>query len=345
MESDTDGKPFNRDQRVQVYQRSKDINTTIPFGTRMDVSGEGYEWINHSLWPTHPDEAAARVTVGGPSCTQKYSAALMNISAMSYGALSRNAILALNEGARQGGFYHNTGEGGVSRYHLRPGGDIVWNVGTGYFGCRTPDGKFCPDMFRDTCANDAIKMIEIKLSQGAKPAHGGILPKEKLTEAIAEARGVPMGTDCLSPPTHSAFNTPHQFIEFIARLRELSDGKPVGFKLCVGKPEELAAIVRAILEVGPEAGPDFITVDGGEGGTGAAPPEFSNRIGSPRGGPLDCEQLPPRCKTTRRCQGNCFRASHQRLGPHPNACSRSRSYEFGSWNDVRFRLRAGSRLQ
>ena len=205
----------------------------------------------------------------------------MNISAMSYGALSDNAILALNGGAKLGNFYHNTGEGGVSRFHLQPGGDIVWNVGTGYFGCRNKDGTFSSEMFVDTVSKPQIKMIEIKLSQGAKPGHGGLLPGSKVTEAIAEARGVSVGEDCNSPPQHSAFRNPYELIEFVQTLRELSGGKPVGFKLCVGNPVEFAAIIRAIIDIGVDHAPDFITIDGSEGGTGAAPPEFSNRIGMP----------------------------------------------------------------
>jgi glutamate synthase domain-containing protein 2 len=249
--------------------------------TTKKVYEEGYEWLNHSLWPQHIDVSDSRTLIGGSECTKPYSAALLNVSAMSYGALSDNAILALNRGAKQGGFYHNTGEGGISKFHREPGGDIVWNVGTGYFGCRNKDGSFCPDMFKDNATTDAVKMIEIKLSQGAKPAHGGMLPKEKISPAIAEARGLGAGPyeDCNSPPRHSAFNTPYEFAEFIATVRELSGGKPVGFKLCVGRPEEFAALVRAFVEVG--TAPDFITVDGAEGGTGAAPPEFSNRVGMP----------------------------------------------------------------
>ena len=255
----------------------------LAVGTKMDVYAEGYEWMNHSLWPQHIDIADSRTLIGGPNCTKPYSAALLNVSAMSYGALSDNAILALNTGAKAGGFYHNTGEGGISKFHRAPGADIVWNVGTGYFGCRNKDGTFCPEMFKDNARTDAVKMIEIKMSQGAKPAHGGMLPKEKISAAIAEARGLGDGPyeDCNSPPRHSAFSTPYEFAEYIATLRELSGGKPVGFKLCVGRPEEFAALVRAFVEVGPEAAPDFITVDGAEGGTGAAPPEFSNRVGMP----------------------------------------------------------------
>ena len=281
VEPDQGGRPFNRDQRAQVYQRAKNIDAVMPFGTRFDVYEEGYEWVTHSLWPKHIEEVSSRVNIGGASCLQPYSASIMNISAMSYGALSDNAILALNGGAKLGNFYHNTGEGGVSRFHLQPGGDIVWNVGTGYFGCRNKDGTFSSEMFVDTVTKPQIKMIEIKLSQGAKPGHGGLLPGSKVTEAIAEARGVSVGEDCNSPPQHSAFRNPHELIEFVQTLRELSGGKPVGFKLCVGNPVEFAAIIRAIIDIGVDHAPDFITIDGSEGGTGAAPPEFSNRIGMP----------------------------------------------------------------
>ena len=281
VEPDQGGRPFNRDQRAQVYQRAKNIDAVMPFGTRFDVYEEGYEWVTHSLWPKHIEEESSRVNIGGASCLQPYSASIMNISAMSYGALSDNAILALNGGAKLGNFYHNTGEGGVSRFHLQPGGDIVWNVGTGYFGCRNKDGTFSSEKFVDTVTKPQIKMIEIKLSQGAKPGHGGLLPGSKVTEAIAEARGVSVGEDCNSPPQHSAFRNPHELIEFVQTLRELSGGKPVGFKLCVGNPVEFAAIIRAIIDVGVDHAPDFITIDGSEGGTGAAPPEFSNRIGMP----------------------------------------------------------------
>ena len=281
VEPDQGGRPFNRDQRAQVYQRAKNIDAVMPFGTRFDVYEEGYEWVTHSLWPKHIEEVSSRVNIGGASCLQPYSASIMNISAMSYGALSDNAILALNGGAKLGNFYHNTGEGGVSRFHLQPGGDIVWNVGTGYFGCRNKDGTFSSEMFVDTVTKPQIKMIEIKLSQGAKPGHGGLLPGSKVTEAIAEARGVSVGEDCNSPPQHSAFRSPYELIEFVQTLRELSGGKPVGFKLCVGNPVEFAAIIRAIIDIGVDHAPDFITIDGSEGGTGAAPPEFSNRIGMP----------------------------------------------------------------
>lgn len=279
IESDTEGVPFDRAQRSLVYQRAKSERDTVPFGTQEDVYKIGYEWVNHSLAPVHADPDAMRVDVGGPDCTQPYSASILNISAMSYGSLSRNAVLALNEGAKMGNFAHNTGEGGVSPHHLEGGGDLIWQIGTGYFGCRTAEGGFCPDTFKDMAVHPHIKMIEIKLSQGAKPGHGGILPAAKLTPEIAEIRKVPLGQDVLSPPGHTAFTTPIGLMEFIAQLRQLCGGKPVGFKLCVGKRREFLALCKAMVETGIT--PDFISVDGGEGGTGAAPLEFTNRIGTP----------------------------------------------------------------
>jgi glutamate synthase domain-containing protein 2 len=279
VESNTDGVPYNRDTRSVIYQRSKSEPDTLPFGTRLDVYEVGYEWLNHSLAPVHVEPEALRVTVGGPQCKQPYSASIFTISAMSYGSLSRNAILALNEGAHRGRFAHNTGEGGISPYHLEPGGDLIWELGTGYFSARTLDGKFDPERFADNARLAQVKMIELKLSQGAKPGHGGILPASKLTAEIARIRGVPLGRDVLSPPAHTAFSTPIGLLEFLARLRELSGGKPVGFKLCLGKRREFLAICKAMVETGIV--PDFITVDGGEGGTGAAPLEFSNSVGTP----------------------------------------------------------------
>lgn len=279
VESNSDGVPFSREQRSLVYQRAKKVLDTLPFGTQRDVYGVGYEWATHSLAPVSLDPASLRVTFGGKDCLQPYSASVLNVSAMSYGSLSRNAILALNGGAKLGGFAHNTGEGGLSPYHLEPGGDIIWQIGTGYFGCRTPEGAFCPDRFREKARLPNVRMIEIKLSQGAKPSHGGILPAAKVTREISEIRGVPMGRDVLSPPAHSTFSTPEGLLRFVAGLRQLSGGKPVGFKLCIGKRREFMAIAKAMLSTGVR--PDFITVDGGEGGTGAAPLEFSNSIGFP----------------------------------------------------------------
>lgn len=279
IEDDNEGKPFSREQRSIVYQRAKGMSDTQPFGTRRDVYLEGYEWVNQSVWPTEVAEQHKRVTIGNHDCKQPYSASRLNVSGMSYGALSDNAILALNEAAKNGNFYHNTGEGGVSRFHLQPGGDIVWNIGTGYFGCRAKDGTFDAPQFQDRASNPAVKMIEIKLSQGAKPGHGGMLPGIKVTEAIAEARGVAVGETCNSPPSHSAFSDARGLIRFVDHLRDLSGGKPVGFKFCMGKPTEVAAIIGAMREM--DVYPDFITIDGAEGGTGAAPSEFSNHLGFP----------------------------------------------------------------
>ncbi|MBX2859809.1 MAG: FMN-binding glutamate synthase family protein, partial [Vampirovibrio sp.] len=279
VESDIEGRPFHRVQRSNVYQRAKKALNTHPFGTKHDVYQEGYEWINHSLIPVEPPHEDPRVTIGGDHCTQPYSASIFNISAMSYGSLSKNAVLALNEGAQIGRFAHNTGEGGLSPHHLKPGGDIIWQIGTGYFGCRTPEGNFCPENFKKRATLNNVKMIELKLSQGAKPGHGGILPAEKVTEEVAEIRGVKLGKDVMSPPAHQAFNTPRGLLEFLAKLRELSGGKPVGFKLCVGSKQEFLSICKAMVETGLL--PDFITVDGSEGGTGAAPLEFSDSVGMP----------------------------------------------------------------
>lgn len=281
LESETDGAPINRMFRSIVYQRAKGDLATVPFGTKVDTYQDGYEWIGHSiaaknLQDLDPDP---RVLIGGERCTQPYSASLLNVSAMSFGSLSDAAIRALNKGAAIGGFYHNTGEGGVSDYHLECGGDLVWQIGTGYFGCRSEDGNFSAQRFADMATRPNIKMIEIKLSQGAKPGHGGMLPASKNTPLIAKIRQVNPGTEVISPSAHSAFSTPLELMTFVAQLRELSEGKPVGFKLCVGQQSEFIAICRAMLETGIK--PDFITVDGGEGGTGAAPLEYSNSVGMP----------------------------------------------------------------
>lgn len=278
IESNSDGVPFSREQRTVVYQRAKRTLDTLPFGTQKDVYEVGYEWVNHSLKPVHVDPTKLRITVGGPQCKKPYSASMLNVSAMSFGALSKNAIMALNHGAKMGSFAHNTGEGGISNYHLQ-GGDLIWQIGTAYFGCRTEDGNFCPEHFLEKANMEEVKMIEIKLSQGAKPGHGGILPAAKISQEISEIRGVPMGKDIISPPAHKEFSTPIGLLEFVQKLRELSGGKPIGFKLCVGKRREFFAICKAIHKTGIY--PDFITVDGGEGGTGAAPLEFSNHIGTP----------------------------------------------------------------
>ncbi|MFA5121155.1 FMN-binding glutamate synthase family protein [Zavarzinia sp.] len=280
LEDDRDKVPFSRAQRSLVYARAKNEISERPFGTLSDVYDDGYEFISHSLRPAPlADPGKFRVTVGGPQCRQPYSISVFNISAMSFGALSANAIRALNRGAKMGNFAHDTGEGSISPYHRENGGDLVWELGSGYFGCRTEDGRFDPEKFARQARDPQVKMIEIKMSQGAKPGHGGILPAHKVSPEIAEARGVPIGKDCISPARHSAFSTPVEMMQFIAKLRELSDGKPVGFKLCIGHPWEFMGIVKAMLETGVT--PDFIVVDGKEGGTGAAPVEFTDHLGVP----------------------------------------------------------------
>ena len=279
VESDTSGVPIAREFRSLIYQRAKGDRDTRPFGTIFDVNRSGYEWMNHSMQPKHLTDFNPRVKIGGPGCLKPYMASPLNISAMSYGSLSKNAIMALNRGAKIGGFSHNTGEGSISPYHLEHGGDLVWQVGTGYFGCRNDDGTFSAEKFQTSAVKDVVKMIEIKLSQGAKPGHGGILPAAKLTEEIAAIRDVPMGKDVVSPPGHSAFSTPLELLMFVKQLRELSGGKPVGFKLCVGRRDEFLGICKAMVET--NITPDFITVDGGEGGTGAAPTEMTNSVGTP----------------------------------------------------------------
>jgi glutamate synthase domain-containing protein 2 len=278
IEGDQEELPFSRQQRAIVYQRAKEELDKRPFGTQLNTYGSDYEWINHSLQPTAIDGHDFRVRVGA-NLEQSYSCSVFNISAMSFGSLSANAILALNEGARRGGFYHDTGEGSISRHHRVHGGDLVWEIGSGYFGCRRDDGHFDPERFAVQARESQVKMIELKLSQGAKPGQGGILPGPKVTAEIAEARGVPIGIDCLSPSAHSTFSTPTGLLEFIARLRELSGGKPTGFKLAIGHPWEWFAIAKAMIET--DLLPDFIVVDGGEGGTGAAPLEFSDHVGVP----------------------------------------------------------------
>ncbi len=282
VESNTDGRPFNREQRSLAYERAEGVSDKKPFGTELHLYRPGYQWINHSIRPSAIIEDPAqtmRVDVGTERCDKPYSASILNVSAMSFGALSPNAILALNAGAKMGRFAHNTGEGGLSRYHREPGGDLIFQLGTGYFGCRTEDGHFDSERFRETARSDQVKMIEIKLSQGAKPGHGGILPAAKVSKEIANARGVPEGRDCVSPRAHTAFTTPFELLEFVSRLRALSGGKPVGFKLCIGDPMELLSVCKAMLET--NLLPDFITIDGAEGGTGAAPAEFSDRLGTP----------------------------------------------------------------
>lgn len=280
LEADGEQLPFSRAQRSLVYQRAKNQSAEKAFGTLADVYQNGFEFIGHSMAPAaHCDPLTFRISVGGPQCKQPYSASVFNISAMSFGSLSANAIRALNRGAKLGGFYHDTGEGSISPYHLEHGGDLVWEIGSGYFGCRTEEGRFDPQRFAEQAANAQVKMIEIKLSQGAKPGHGGILPKHKVTAEISQTRGVPMGQDCISPAAHSAFSNPLELLQFVAQLRELSGGKPVGFKFCLGHPWEFMGIAKAMLQSGIL--PDFIVVDGKEGGTGAAPVEFTDHIGVP----------------------------------------------------------------
>ncbi|HXD84144.1 MAG TPA: FMN-binding glutamate synthase family protein [Rudaea sp.] len=279
VESDTDHVPFSHTERSLVYQRSKNVEDKRPFGSELDLYATQYEWINHSLAPAKIDSHDFRVSIGGPECKQPYSASVFNISAMSFGSLSANAIRALNDGAKRGGFYHDTGEGSLSRYHREMGGDICWEIGSGYFGCRNPDGTFSEERFVENANSPQVKMIEIKLSQGAKPGHGGVLPAAKVSAEISEARGVPMGVDCISPAAHSAFSTPLGLLQFVARLREKSGGKPTGFKLALGHPWEWFGIAKAMHESGIL--PDFIVVDGGEGGTGAAPLEFTDHVGAP----------------------------------------------------------------
>ena len=279
VESPLDGRPYARNERALVYARAKGQLDAHPFGTELDVYSDEYEWMSHSIAPVEKHDRTQRARVGTAQCTRPYDAALLNISAMSFGSLGARAIEALNLGAKAGGFYHDTGEGGYSPYHRTHGGDIVWELGSGYFGCRDEAGRFDPVRFGDAAQADQVKMVEIKLSQGAKPGHGGVLPGPKVSAEIAATRGVPEGEDCISPAAHSAFSTPIEMVEWAAKLRDLSGGKPVGIKLCVGQPHEVYAVMKAMLET--EIRLDYIVVDGAEGGTGAAPVEFSNRVGMP----------------------------------------------------------------
>ena len=278
IERSTDGKPFSRNERSIVYQRSKNIDATTPFGTQLNLNNVNYEGIKHSMFPTKVSEELPRVVVGGPDCKQPYSASMLNISAMSFGSLSENAVKALNLGAKKGDFYHNTGEGGLTEFHLQ-GGDVTWQIGTGYFGCRTNEGKFDASKFSEKANLPTVKMIEIKLSQGAKPGHGGVLPAQKNTPEIAKIRGIEPFTTILSPPSHSAFNNYKELIQFIAQLRDLSNGKPIGFKLCIGDTRDFEKLCQEMIS--QNCYPDFITVDGAEGGTGAAPLEFTDGVGMP----------------------------------------------------------------
>ena len=279
IESDTEAAPFSREQRSQVYARAKGDNDSDAFGTELNVYAEGHEWLAHSIAARTPSETPSRVRIGGPDCTQPYDSSTLNISAMSFGSLSANAIRALNKGAAMGEFAHDTGEGSISRHHKEFGGDLIWELGSGYFGCRNKDGSFDRTQFVDRASDDQVKMVEIKLSQGAKPGHGGVLPGSKVTEEIAEARGVQVGQTCVSPPAHSAFSTPIEMMEFIADLRQGCGGKPVGFKLCIGHGWQFMSLAKAMLKTGIT--PDFIVIDGAEGGTGAAPLELADNVGTP----------------------------------------------------------------
>ncbi len=280
IERSTDGRPFSRQQRALVYQRAKNVGDTVPFGTQLDINASNYEGIRHSIYPKEVPADPPRVKIGGSYCRKPYMASLLNISAMSFGALSDRAVLALNTGARKGGFYHNTGEGGLSPHHLKSGGDLVWQIGTGYFGCRDKDGNFDPELFRSKVAeHHQVRMIELKISQGAKPGHGGVLPAVKNTPEIARIRHIEPHTTVLSPPGHTAFTDAAGFLRFVSELRELSGGLPVGFKLCIGRTDEFTELCEKMVETGMR--PDFITVDGAEGGTGASPLEFTDSVGMP----------------------------------------------------------------
>ena len=278
IERNYDGRPFDRDTRTSIYERAKGVKDEQAYGTERDVMEPGYEWLLQSIHSFDPPKEVPTVTIGGPDCTQPYEMALLNVSAMSFGALSAEALTALNQGAAKGGFAHDTGEGGLTKYHLN-GADVIWEIGTGYFGARTKDGGFDPEQFREKASHEAVKCVSLKLSQGAKPGIGGVLPGAKVTKEIADARSVPKGQTCVSPPGHKVFSTPRELIRFIAEMRELAGGKPAGFKLCIGARHELLAICKAMVEEG--TGPDFIIVDGSEGGTGAAPAEYEDHMGTP----------------------------------------------------------------
>src|SRR6185312_13125798 len=279
IERNPDGRPFDRDTRSLIYSRSKGADSHKAFGTERDINRQGYEFLLHSSAPLAPPSDHHRVRIGGPDCKQPYDIALMNISSMSFGSLSKNAVLAMNKGASLGGFIHETGEGGLTRYHLEYGADLFWEIGSGYFGCRTAEGKFDPETFRAKAANEVVKGVTIKISQGAKPGLGGVLPAAKITPEIAEARGVPLGQDCISPASHSSFHTPRELMEFVQQLRDLTDGKPIGYKFCVGSRTDVLAMCKAMLETGIT--PDYIIIDGSEGGTGAAPLEYEDHVGTP----------------------------------------------------------------
>ena len=344
IETNENGRPYNRLQRRLVYARADGTIETQPFGTQYDLYEVGYKRASHSLAPMKANPDCARILVGGPHCAQPYSASRLNISAMSFGALSPNAIHALNAGAKLGNFAHNTGEGGLSPYHLAGGGDIIFQIGTGYFGCRTQDGNFDADKFTEKAQLDVVKMIEIKLSQGAKPAHGGVLPAAKVDEEISRIRGVPMGHDVISPPAHKTFSTPEGLLEFVVQLRELSGGKPIGFKLCIGHRHEFMGIVKAMLKTGNL--PDFITVDGAEGGTGAAPVEFTNQLGVPIDEGLILRSfLSGRRRSARQDSCHRKRQDRHRFRHHRKNRSRCRHVQHGETDAVRARLHSGGALQ
>ncbi len=344
LESDSDALPFSRAQRSLVYSRAKNESADKPFGTLIDVYQSGFEFIGHSMRPAPlSDPSSFRVMVGGPQCSQPYSASVFNISAMSFGSLSANAIRALNQGAKLGNFAHDTGEGSISAYHRENGGDLTWELGSGYFGCRTADGRFDPERFAAQAQTPQVRMIEIKMSQGAKPGHGGILPKHKVTKEIAETRGILMGEDCISPSRHSAFSTPIELMHFIAQLRELSGGKPVGFKFCLGHPWEFMGIAKAMLETGIL--PDFIIVDGKEGGTGAAPVEFTDHIGVPmREGLLFVHNTLVGLNLRDKNQTRRQRQDRQRLRHRQRPGHRRRLGQLGARLHVRHRLHPVAKL-
>ncbi len=342
VEDDTDEKPFSRAQRSVVYQRAKNVADNRPYGTELNVKAVAHEWISHSLAPTKLANHDFRIRVGA-SRAQPYDISIFNISAMSFGSLSANAIRSLNLGAKKGGFAHDTGEGSLSKYHREHGGDIIWEIASGYFGCRNDDGTFNPDKFARQAADPQVKMIEVKLSQGAKPGHGGVLPAAKVTPEIAETRGVPMGKDCISPATHSEFSTPRGLLEFVERLRKLSGGKPTGFKLCIGHPWEFFGIAKAMLETGIL--PDFIVVDGAEGGTGAAPLEFTDHVGVPlQEGLLLVHNTLVGIGLRERDQDRRERQDHHRLRHRAHAGDRRGLGELGARLHVRGRLHPGAEL-
>lgn len=279
IERNFDGKPFDRDTRSMIYARAKGQDDHKAFGTERDIRALGYEYFLQSATPVAPPKNPPTVRIGGPDCLQPYEMSLLNISSMSFGALSKNAVLAMNKGAAMGGFVHETGEGSITRFHREYDADLFWEIGSGYFGCRNDDGTFNAEKFAEKANWDCVKGITIKVSQGAKPGLGGVLPAAKMTEEIAVAREVSMQEDCVSPASHSAFTTPRELMEFVKQLRDLSGGKPVGYKFCVGSRVDVLAMCKAMLET--KIMPDFIIIDGAEGGTGAAPLEYSDSVGAP----------------------------------------------------------------